>query len=101
MLEAMIKRMTAVKYSGVRRPTDNPFCATISATSPRVIIPTPIFKLSGNENLQALAIRPQPMIFVTSATRTKAAENKRMEPFKWSTLVLKPMLVKNTGPKII
>ena len=71
-LETMISRITAVKYSGVRRPTDNPFCATIRATSPRVIMPTPIFRLSGKENLQAFAMSPQPMIFVIKTEDRKS-----------------------------
>lgn len=79
-LEAIIKRITDVKYSDVKRPTDKPFCATINATSPRVIMPTPIFKLSENENLQSLAISPQPMIFASSATTTNPAENKSILP---------------------
>ena len=41
-----IIRITGVKNSGVIKPRARPFCAVISATSPLVIIPTPILRLS-------------------------------------------------------
>ena len=40
--DTIISKITDVKYTGVKSPADNPFCDTISATSPLVIMPTPI-----------------------------------------------------------
>ena len=62
---------------------------------------TPIFKASGPLNLQILAIRPQPMILHSRATITNPIENSTNSPFKWSKLVLSPILAKKIGPKII
>ena len=42
----MISRMTEVKNWLSTIPAFNPRCATISATSPRVIMPQPIFRES-------------------------------------------------------
>ena len=94
--DTIIKRMTDVKYTGVSRPADNPFCATISATSPRVIIPTPIFKESNPLNLQRRAISPHPIIFEMSPTATNAAEKSRIPILTLSTFVFRPILAKNT-----
>ena len=89
------------KYSAPIIPTDSPFCATIKATSPLVIIPTPIFNASGPLNLQILAIRPQPMILHSNATTTNPIEKSTNSPFRWSKLVFNPILAKKIGPKII
>ncbi len=96
--ETMIRKITDVKYTGVSRPAERPFCATISATSPRVIMPTPIFSESRTLNLQMRAISPQPMIFEISPTATNAMEKNRMLIFRLSTLVFRPILAKKTGP---
>ena len=40
--ETIIKRMTEVKYFESTRFAESPFVATIRATSPRTIIPSPI-----------------------------------------------------------
>jgi len=99
MLEQMMRRITAVKYTGVRRPTESPFWDTIRATSPLVIMPTPIFKLSLKLNLQIFAMRPQPMIFVIKATRTNPIEKMIIPASILSMLVFRPILAKKTGPK--
>lgn len=96
--DTMIRKITDVKYTGVSRPAVNPFCATISATSPLVIIPTPIFNESRTLNLQTRAISPQPTIFEISPTATKAMEKTRMLMLTLSTFVFKPILAKKTGP---
>ena len=101
MLETIIRKITAVKYIGEIIPTERPFCETINATSPLVIIPTPILKLSFMLNLHNLAMIPHPMIFVINATSTKLRENRRIVPSILSILVFKPILAKKTGPKII
>ena len=46
MLDTIMSKITAAKYSDPIIPTLNPFWETISATSPRVIIPIPTFKES-------------------------------------------------------
>lgn len=99
--DTIIRRMTLVKYTGLRSPTDNPFWDTIRATSPLVIIPIPIFNESLAENLHSLATAPQAIIFVNSATRTKAMENHRICAEKSAMSVLRPILAKNTGPNSI
>ena len=87
MEDTMISKMTDVKYTGCMSPTASPFCETIRATSPRVIMPTPIFKESSHEKRQTLEIRPQPTIFVMSATKMNATENSRMDAFTSSISV--------------
>lgn len=94
----MISRMTQVKYSGVKSPTESPFWETIRATSPLVIIPIPIFRESDREKRQTLAISPQPMIFANNATSTKKTEKSRISASTLSREVFKPMLAKKTGP---
>lgn len=101
MDEIIISKITDVKYTGVSRPTDNPFWDTIRATSPLVIIPTPIFKESDILNLQILAINPHPITFAIRPTATNATEKIRMLAFKLSRLVFNPILAKNTGPNNI
>ena len=101
MLDTIINKITEAKYSGVSSPTDSPFCATISATSPLVIIPTPILTHSIPLKPQSQDISPQPIILATSPTRTKHTEKSRRELVILFKLVLSPMLAKNTGPNII
>ena len=99
--DTIIKKITDVKYTGVSRPAVNPFCATIRATSPRVIIPTPILRESIPLNLQSRAVIPQPMIFEINPTATNAIENRRILIFTLSTFVFRPILAKKTGPNNI
>ncbi len=80
--DTIINKITAVKYTGLRRPTLNPFWDTIRATSPRVIIPTPIFNESAQENLHNLATSPHPMILQSKPTKTKAMANTKIERIK-------------------
>ena len=101
MEEQMISKITAVKNWEEIMPTDKHFWATIKATSPRVIIPMPIFKESLKLNLQILAIMPQPTILEPSATTTKARQNSRNFTSVISKEVFKPMLTKKIGAKII
>lgn len=101
MDDTIIKKITDVKYTGVSKPAVNPFCATIRATSPRVIIPTPIFRESIPLNLHRRAAIPQPMTFEINPTTTNAIENIRILIFTLSTLVFRPILAKKTGPNNI
>jgi len=89
--------MTAVKYTGSTTPAARPFWATISATSPRVIIPTPTLRLSLQEKRQSLAARPQARILLPSATSTKQTLNSRISGVRPLISVFRPMLAKNTG----
>lgn len=98
MDETMIKNITEVKYTGVSSPAVSPFCATISATSPLVIMPTPILNESMPLNLHRRAVRPQPIILEIKPTATNAMEKTRILMFTLSTLVFSPILAKNTGP---
>ena len=101
MEDTMISRMTDVKYTESIIPSLSPLCATISATSPRVIMPTPMRRVSLPLKPHRRDTAPQPMIFVTSATATNASENStRSQPIP-SILVLSPMLAKKIGAKII
>ena len=70
------------------------------ATSPRVIMPTPILRESQERNRQHRAASPQPITLLSSATATKASENSRILRSRADRSVLSPMLAKNTGPKI-
>ena len=101
MEDTIISKITDVKYTEESSPTENPFWETISATSPRVIIPTPIFKESGQLNLHALAVRPQPMIFAIRATATNPIEKANRPQSRLSILVFRPMDAKKIGPKSI
>ena len=101
MLDTMISRITDVKYTELIMPSLSPLCATIKATSPRVIMPTPILSVSLPLKPQSLDIAPQPMIFVDSATSTNAAENSTMSHVMPLTSVLRPILAKKIGPKIM
>ena len=80
-------------------PTPRPFWATMRATSPRVIMPTPTLRESPQLNRQSFAARPQPMILVSRATITKQALNSRMVGVRPLMSVLRPMLAKKTGAK--
>lgn len=101
MDEIRISRITGVKYAELIIPQDNPFCATISATSPRVIIPTPTFRESSHLNRHTRAIKEQPMILHSNATSTKPTANSTKSPEMASSEVLSPILAKNTGPNSI
>ena len=72
MEEQIMSIMTAAKYFWSIIPAESPFEDTISATSPRVIIPTPTLMLSLKLYFASFAVIPQPMIFVISATITKS-----------------------------
>ena len=87
MEDTIISKITDVKYTEESSPTESPFWETISATSPRVIIPTPILSESGILNLQSFAVPPQPITFVKSATATSAIENQSIERLKSLKLV--------------
>ncbi len=73
-----MSRMTAVKKTESTTPTPRPFWATMRATSPRVIMPTPTLRESPQLKRQTFAARPQPMILVIRATTTKQTLNSRM-----------------------
>ena len=77
--EVMIRRITDVKNAPLNAPTERALCATISATSPRVIIPIPILRQSFPLKPHNLEVAPQPMIFDKRPTSTKHAENKRID----------------------
>ena len=99
--EQIIKRITAVKYSAVIIPAAKHFWVTIKATSPRVIMPTPIFRESLQLNLHIFAMRPQPIILEIKATRTKARQNNTNVALILSKVVFNPMPTKNVGAKIM
>ena len=101
MEETMISKITDVKYTGSISPTASPFWAMINATSPRAIIPTPIFRESGILNLHIRLIRPQPMIFATRATTMNPMENQMIPALISPISVFNPILAKNTGPNNI
>ena len=61
MLDTTMRRMTAAKYSDPIIPTLSPFWDTMSATSPLVIIPTPILRESAHEYLQSFPASPHPI----------------------------------------
>ena len=101
MEDTIIKRITDVKYTGFKSPTASPFCDTIRATSPLVIIPTPILIACFGEYRSNIAIREQPIILEKSATATNASENQRIFQFISLMSVFKPMDAKKIGPNII
>ena len=72
----MIRRITDVKYLLSISPTASPFCDTMRATSPLVIIPTPILSVSLPLKPNALPARPQPTIFESIPVSTNARENR-------------------------
>ena len=94
-----ISMMTPVKYSGVMRPTARPALAVIRATSPLVIMPTPILIESLKLNLQSFAVAPQPMTFARQATATKASEKNSSFKFIDAKETLRPMPAKKIGAK--
>lgn len=77
--DTTIRKMTDVKYAPLKAPTDNALWATIRATSPLVIIPIPIFRVSRPLNPHSLEASPQPMILDRRPTRTKHTENRRID----------------------
>ncbi len=87
-----------MKNSGVSSPRESPFWEIIRATSPRVIMPMPIFRESAMEKRHSFAMSPQPMILASSAVRIKQSEKSRISAFTLSREVFKPMLAKKTGP---
>lgn len=101
MEEKRINNITGVKKTGSNKPTDKPFCETIRATSPRIIIPTPILTESLLLNLKSLAINPQPIILAERAIAINNMEYNSNDREKYSIEVFKPMLAKNTGPNNI
>ena len=101
MLDTIISRITEVKYCEPIMPSVSPRWATISATSPRVIMPTPTLSVSLPLKPHSLDMAPQPMILLTSATATNASENSRSSHVKPLISVLSPMDAKKIGPKII
>ena len=101
MLDTMISRMTAVKYEESMIPIFRPLLVMISATSPRVIIPTPIFKQSIHLNLQAFAINPQPITLLIIATITNPMAKTILLVSIAEKSVFRPIATKNTGANII
>lgn len=97
MEETIIRRITAVKYLDSIIPTERPFCATISATSPLVIMPTPIFRESTLLKRRSLDVRPHPITLVINAIATNRMQNKRSDADIWSMEVFSPILQKNMG----
>ena len=101
MEEIMINKITDVKYFESSIPTDKPFCATISATSPRVIIPTPIWRQLIPLNPHIFPMKPHPIILVTSATSTNAMENQNSPMSILLISVFRPILAKKIGANSI
>ena len=66
---------TGAKKTSESNPTEIPFCATISATSPRHTIPAPICTDSRFPYLQSKAPRPHPAIFEITAITHKIIVN--------------------------
>ena len=91
--------ITPVKYSGVMSPTASPALAVIRATSPLVIMPTPILRESLKLNLQSLETAPQPMILARQATATNATENRSSLRFIEEKETLRPIPAKKMGAK--
>ena len=83
----------------ILRPS--PLFVIISATSPLVIIPAPIFRLSSQLNLQAFATVPQPMTLLSIATITKPIEKSIMLLSMLSKLVFSPIPTKKIGANIM
>ena len=75
--DTKIKMITLVKNMELRRPSSSPFWATIKATSPRFIIPTPILRESLPEKWHRRAIPPQPTTLDSRPTTRKARVNRR------------------------
>ena len=92
-----ISMITPVKYSGVIRPTARPAFAVIRATSPLVIMPTPILRESLKLNLQSFATAPQPTILARHATATNAIEKNKSFKFIDAKETLRPMPAKKIG----
>ena len=92
-------RTMAGKSESDISPACSPFCATINATSPLEIIPTPMVKESIFENPHIFAPNPQPIILESMAT-SKSAMVKNISSVDISvTTVLIPMLAKKIGVK--
>ena len=96
--DTIIKKITDVKYTDVSNPADKPFWATTNATSPRVIMPTPIFSESKPLNLHSRPMIPQPTTLEISPTATNAIEKSRIPILMLSIFVFRPILAKKTGP---
>ena len=63
-------------------------------------MPTPTLKESPQLKRQTLAARPQPMILVSRATRTKQMQNRKISGVRPLMSVFKPMLAKKMGAKM-
>ena len=74
MLDTIISRITAVKYTELIKPSSSPRWATMRATSPRVIMPTPMRSESLLPKRHSRDIAPQPMTLVAMATITNSTE---------------------------
>lgn len=82
-------------------PACSPFCATIKATSPLEIIPTPMVRESILEKPHSFAPNPQPMILDSMATTKSAMVKKINSVDMFVTTVLIPILAKKIGVKNI
>ena len=71
------------------------------ATSPRVIMPAPIFRQSSQLYLKHFDASPQPMTLLSIATRTKPIENTIMLESTVLRSVSRPIPTKNIGAKNI
>ncbi len=75
---------------------------TISATSPRAIMPTPPIALSRQLYLNALQIAPQPIILPISPNSTASSANSRMRGSSFANEMLEiPIFAKNAGAKTV
>ena len=90
---------TGPKRSSEISPLAAPLLATIRATSPLEIIPTPICKLSLGEYLQSNAPNPQPITLVNIAIIPRITVNIIKVAVISFNSTLKPMLAKNNGDK--
>ena len=78
-------------------PRFSPLSATISATSPRDIMPTPICRASLLEYLHSFAPSPQPNTFVIIATTSRTTANSIIIGVISVSVTLRPMLAKKMG----
>ena len=85
------------KSSGVIIPLWRPRFVVIKATSPRDIIPIPIWRHSEFFNPQSLAVMPQPITFPKIAVMNNKIVNKSMLELKVFKFTAKPTLAKKMG----
>ena len=76
-----------------------PLLATMRATSPLEIMPTPIWTHSRLVYRHSLAPRPQPMILETMAHSSRSTEKRTMERDMSGKTTLAPMLAKKQGER--